>query len=290
MGTFGRLSVAGFSLSHPPPRQTRPPGAAPPALSSSVLGPLRIEGTRRKLRRVATREMIAYLALHPKGASRDELIEAMWPAQDPKQTRPRLGRQRPTHAPRSATPGNSTASNIASTAPRPTSTSTNSTQLLANGENEPEALDTALALWRGEPLAGSDYAWADTHIHRLHATLIGPLERAGHARLERGDLHGALELAERAIALDQIPRGVLASRTPSRTRPRTTRIPHPPLRQTHPRPRPATRATTHPRDTRHVPTATRTELTRPAYSARRSPTPSSYASSRPVTGPSSSWP
>jgi DNA-binding SARP family transcriptional activator len=41
------------------------------------------------------------------------------------------------------------------------------------------------------------------HIHRLRATLIGLLERAGHARLEQGDARGALELAEQAIALDQ---------------------------------------------------------------------------------------
>jgi hypothetical protein len=39
---------------------------------------------------VPTRELIAYLALHPHGASRDELIAALWPAQDPKKTRGRL--------------------------------------------------------------------------------------------------------------------------------------------------------------------------------------------------------
>jgi two-component SAPR family response regulator len=76
-------------------------------------------------------------------------------------------------------------------------------QLLASNDadNEPD-LEAALALWRGEPLEGSDYAWADVHIYRLRATLLGLLERAGHARLERGDAHGALQMAEQAIALD----------------------------------------------------------------------------------------
>jgi hypothetical protein len=37
---------------------------------------------------------------------------------------------------------------------------------------------------------------------RLDATLIGLMERAGQARLKRGDTHGALELAGRAIAVD----------------------------------------------------------------------------------------
>jgi DNA-binding SARP family transcriptional activator len=172
-------------------------------LSISVLGPLRIEGTSRRPRRVATRELIAYLALHPKGASRDELIEAMWPAQDPKQTRPRLW-QAATDA--RAALGDAWVLDGEHYRLDRTKANIDLDQLdhlLAASENEPEALDTALALWRGEPLAGSDYTWADTHIHRLHTTLIGLLERAGHARLERGDLHGALELAERAIALDQ---------------------------------------------------------------------------------------
>jgi hypothetical protein len=53
--------------------------AAPeaPALSISLLGPLRIDGADQSPKRVPTRELIAYLALHPHGASRDELIEAL---------------------------------------------------------------------------------------------------------------------------------------------------------------------------------------------------------------------
>ena len=57
----------------------------------------------------------------------------------------------------------------------------------SDDDTEPQNLEAALALWRGEPLQGCDYAWADGHIHRLQATLIGLLERAGHARLARGD-------------------------------------------------------------------------------------------------------
>jgi two-component SAPR family response regulator len=72
-----------------------------------------------------------------------------------------------------------------------------------DSENEPQTLETALALWRGEPLEGSDYAWAEGEIRRLSATYLGLLERAGHARLERGDARGALQMAEQAIALDQ---------------------------------------------------------------------------------------
>jgi two-component SAPR family response regulator len=71
-----------------------------------------------------------------------------------------------------------------------------------DADSEPD-LEAALALWRGEPLEGADYIWAEGDIHRLRATLLGLLERAGHARLERGDARGALQMAEQAIALDQ---------------------------------------------------------------------------------------
>jgi DNA-binding SARP family transcriptional activator len=188
-------------------RQQEQSQPAEPALSISVLGPLRIDGTSRPPKRVPTRELIAYLALHPKGASRDELTEALWPAQDPKKTRPRLWE--------SATDARAALGDawvVEGERYRLDRSKVHIDldqldQLLAstdpNGDSEPQTLEAALELWRGEPLEGSDYIWADGHIHRLRATLIGLLERAGHARLEHADARGALELAEQAITLDQ---------------------------------------------------------------------------------------
>jgi DNA-binding SARP family transcriptional activator len=184
----------------PTPRQQ-------PELSISLLGPLRIDGARRPPKRVPTRELIAYLALHPNGASRDELIEAIWPAQDPKRTRPRLWESA---SDAKAALGDAwivDGERYRLDRDRLQIDLDQLDQLLSRTESdddaEPPNLEAALALWRGEPLQGSDYAWADGHIHRLQATLIGLLERTGHARLDRGDPRGALQLAEQAIALDQ---------------------------------------------------------------------------------------
>jgi two-component SAPR family response regulator len=74
--------------------------------------------------------------------------------------------------------------------------------LLVSGD-DPQTLDTALALWRGTPLEGSDFAWADGEIRQLTATFLGLMGRAGHARLDRGDPRHALQIAEQAIGLDQ---------------------------------------------------------------------------------------
>jgi hypothetical protein len=38
--------------------------------------------------------------------------------------------------------------------------------------NSPVALEKARALWRGEPLEGTDYFWADGERRNLHATLV----------------------------------------------------------------------------------------------------------------------
>lgn len=64
-------------------------GAAGPrrGLSVYLLGPLRIfrdghpveGGWRRK-----SLELLAYLAAHPRGAARDQVLEALWPGADPK--------------------------------------------------------------------------------------------------------------------------------------------------------------------------------------------------------------
>ncbi len=70
------------------------------------------------------------------------------------------------------------------------------------GMTDPAALESALALWRGEPLEGSDYLWSEGEIRNLHATLVDLLERVGRSRLGRDDARGALQLAEQAITLD----------------------------------------------------------------------------------------
>jgi DNA-binding SARP family transcriptional activator len=188
-----------------PAPQTRRPSPVP-ALSISLLGPLRIDGTKQPIKRAATRELIAYLALHPHGATRDELTEAVWPAQNPERILPRFW-QSVTDARRAlADAWVRDGEHYQLDRTRIRIDLDQLDRLLANtgpDDGEPCALEAALELWRGEPLEGSDYTWADGDIRRLTATYLGLLERAGHARLERGDARGALQMAEQAIALDQ---------------------------------------------------------------------------------------
>jgi len=183
------------------PQELDVPSPAELPLSISLLGPLRIDGTDRPPKRVRTRELIAYLALHPKGASRDELTEALWPAQDPKKTRPRLWESASDARAALGDAWIVEGERYRLDRSKVRIDLDQLDRLLA--ESEPQALEAALELWRGEPLQGADYSWADGHIHRLSAALIGLLERAGNARLEHGDARGALELAEKAIELDQ---------------------------------------------------------------------------------------
>jgi DNA-binding SARP family transcriptional activator len=172
----------------------------------SVLGPLRIDG-RKPLKRAATSEMLAYLALHPPGATRDELIEALWPGQDPQSTLPRLY-QSVSDARRAF--GDSLIRDRERYRLDRARTRIDLDELdrllatTGDAERERHALEMALSLWRGQPLAGSDYPWAEGFIHQLHAALLDLLGRVGTARLEADDPRGALQAAERAIALDNL--------------------------------------------------------------------------------------
>jgi DNA-binding SARP family transcriptional activator len=200
----------------PPPTAATPPDAsatrAPaatqnrPALSISVLGPFRVSGAKRALKRAATRELIAYLALQPRGATRDELIEAIWPAQDPERTRPRFWQSVTDARGALADAWVHNGERYQLDRAKVNIDLDQLEQLLASTDpahDDPQALETAIGLWRGEPLEGTDYAWADGHIRRLRATLLELLERAGRSRLQSGDARGALEVAEQAITLDQ---------------------------------------------------------------------------------------
>jgi DNA-binding SARP family transcriptional activator len=169
-------------------------------ISIAVLGPVAIDGLHHRIKRAATRELLTYLALHPSGASRDELVEALWPAQDPARTRPRfyqsvtearkaLGDAWVHHDERYELDRAKVRIDL---------------DVLDNlaSDADPNALEQALGLWRGEPLEGTDYLWADSHTRNLRASLLDLLERVGRHRLNHDDAKGALQIAEQAINLD----------------------------------------------------------------------------------------
>jgi len=177
------------------------------AVSIRVLGPLAVYGLAHKVKRAATFELLAYLAFHPQGASRDELTEVIWPGQDPKRTRPRLwqsvseakralGGAWLHHGERYQLDRAQVRVDLDELDRLLTTTSDNG--------NDPAALETALALWRGEPLEGSDFLWAEGERRNLHATLVDLLERVGRARLAHDDARAALQLAEQAIGLEEL--------------------------------------------------------------------------------------
>ena len=189
----------------PRPADTRTPvDRDSRTISIAVLGPLAIDGLNRPVKRAATYELLAYLALHPKGASRDELIEAIWPAQDPTRTRPRFW-QSVTEARKAigdAWEHQAERYQLDRSKVRIDLDDLDRLLMASSDDADPGALEAALALWRGEPLEGSDYIWADGEIRSLRATLLDLLERVGRVRLARGDARSALQMAEQAIALD----------------------------------------------------------------------------------------
>ena len=204
--TAPEAPVAVAQASAPPPAHTQALPKSPPALSVLVLGPLKIDGLAQPIKRAATRELIAYLALHPGGAPRDELIEAIWPEQDPKRTLPRFW-QSVTDAHKALGDGwvrDGERYQLDRTHVHIDLDELEGLLATSDPDQEPQALQDALSLWRGAPLAGCDYLWADGHIHRLHATLLDILGRVGHTKLAAGDPQGALQAAEQAIALDNL--------------------------------------------------------------------------------------
>lgn len=196
------------------PREPSPSVEAAPTDTSDerlgvlLLGPLELTGCKKKQpRRQATAELVAYLAVQGRPASRDELREALWPGEDPRRSAGRLyqavsearkllgdafQRDRETYA----LDRNQLYVDL------------DDLDRLRNeadavtGEHERSLLERALALFRGAPLAGIDTLWADAEHRGLTALQMDLLERVGRLRLDAGDATGALLAAERAMAID----------------------------------------------------------------------------------------
>lgn len=171
-----------------------------------LLGPFELTGCKKKQpRRQATAELLAYLAIQRRPISRDELLEALWPGDDPRRSAARfyqaasearklLGdafvRTRDTYA-------------LDREQLQVDLDELDRLREQAHGEEHtPALLERALALFRGEPLAGIDALWADSEQRRLTSLRLSLLERVGRLRLESGDAASALEAADEAAALE----------------------------------------------------------------------------------------
>jgi DNA-binding SARP family transcriptional activator len=207
----GRLAVRDQPSPVEPAAQALDLGAVSGRPRISVLGPLTITDAKRSRRGLRARalELIAYLALHPRPVQRDELLEAFWPGADPRRTRPRL-RQAVRDARRllgSAISGEHECYRLdrahvdvdldeldrliaaAKTAER---------------DHAEALMESALWLFRGEPLAGADYAWSESKLPRLRATFIDLLEHVARHRLAVGEARAALDAAERGLEVDAL--------------------------------------------------------------------------------------
>jgi DNA-binding SARP family transcriptional activator len=204
------------AIEQPPAVPTVTASEIPMRVGVSVLGSLTITGAKRSRRglRAAALELIAYLALNQRQVQRDELLEAFWPGLDPRRTRTRL-HQAVRDARRLL--GNAIASERDRYWLDRDAVEIDLDQLerllaqarAAKDENVGQRLlEQALALFTDEPLAGTDYPWAEGELRRLRATQVELLERVGRNLLRRGEPRRALELAEHALALDRLNEGL----------------------------------------------------------------------------------
>ena len=177
-----------------------------------LLGPLEIPSTAHRRRRAPgpAHELVAYLALHPDGASRDELLEALWPNQNPARSEQRFWQA--SKEARKLLDGGIVrdSGRYRLDRDRVDVDADALERLLAQADDagdelaEQELLEQALALFRGDPLEGCDFRWAAGPVRRLAARRIELVERAARARLANGDARGALDAAEAGIAADEL--------------------------------------------------------------------------------------
>lgn len=195
----------------PPPSLHAEVVAQPPGrVGLGLLGPLELAGCKKpRPRRQATRELLAFLALQHGLVSREELIEALWPGDEPRRSSERFN-QAATEARRLLGDAfQRRADNHYQLDRRHLHTDLDQLDQLhqrareADGNRQRALLERALGLFRGEPFAGVDALWADAEARRLRALQIELLEQLAELRLQAGEPTGALAAAEHAALLDR---------------------------------------------------------------------------------------
>lgn len=179
-----------------------------------LFGPVRIArqgvliegGWRRK-----ALELLAFLAVHPSGAAKDQILEALWPEGDPKETQRYLWHSVSHLRRRLGGPGN---------AIRLISKTDDSYRLdlgrvwvdvakfesaVRQAEESSVAADglgTACDIYKGEFCEGRYFGWATLATERLKALFTATAKELSARLEEGGEVERALLLLDRALSVD----------------------------------------------------------------------------------------
>lgn len=167
-----------------------------------LVGRLGVNGNGPRER--ATRGLIAYLVLKRAPATMDELVEALWPGENPAKTRQRLWKAK-RQAQRLL--GDALVRQHDSYMIERSRLRTDVDELdeLRTVDTlEAAELERLAALTHEEPLADVDYPWADGERRRLQAIQAELLAQLAEGRLANGDGSAALAAAERLMQLDPL--------------------------------------------------------------------------------------
>jgi DNA-binding SARP family transcriptional activator len=187
------------------------PCLLPPSIA--LLGSLEIAPAKPRRRRLRsqTQQLLAHLALHPDGATADQLVAALWPGIDDDNARTRLWRSASEARGQLGEVINRSGERYQLDRQTVAVDLDRFEALLsaadADAADRQALLEQALALVRGQPLAGSDYPWAAGEVRRLRATIVDRLQELGYLRLDNSDPTGALAAAEQALTLDALNEG-----------------------------------------------------------------------------------
>jgi DNA-binding SARP family transcriptional activator len=180
-----------------------------------LLGPIRvfrqgvpIEGGWR----MKSLELLAYLAVHPLGASREQVLEALWPERDPAVTQKYLWRAVSDLRSRLGGGSRSSKTRFVERAddfyrldPDNVWVDARVFQVVAAMEeagNAKALLQFACALYKGEFCEGRFYPWAVPASERLARVFISAARRLGEVLLDCGAIEAALDLLDQAIERD----------------------------------------------------------------------------------------
>ena len=170
------------------------------AVEIALLGAVELRGIVRQPERPQTFELLAWLAVHPGGGDTDRLVTALWPDGRP---RPETVTKRVWDARVVLGLDDGGELNLpkhqGALALGPGVRTDWAAFTESAASEDPEDWRAAMALVRGEPLAGTDYRWATGILANMVSAIVDLGARLGEWALENGDVGLANWAAEQTL-------------------------------------------------------------------------------------------